>query len=333
MCVYTRDVQGVKTIVAVYVDDLIVLSDTEQAMATLKQDLASRFKMKDLGKLHYCLGINIEQDGKTIKLHQKHYILQMLKRFGMENANPVSTPADANVNLVKDDGVSKPVEAKYYQAIVGSLLYLSVATRPDISQAVGAASKFCAAPMEPHLTAAKRILRYLKGSLDSQIAYCQTASADIVGYTDANWAGDLDNRRSTSGNVFLLADGPISWTSKRQSVVAVSTAESEYIALFHCIQEALWLRKLFTDIHQTEMVEPMKINIDNQAAIKIASNSNGHGRIKHMDIKYHFTRDAVSNQQVCLAYCPTSDMIADILTKPTPRDKFVKMKNLMGVIN
>ena len=333
MCVYIRNDDGVKTIVAVYVDDLIVLSDTEQAMTTVKQDLASRFKMKDLGKLHYCLGINIDQDKKTIKLHQQHYILQILKRFGMENSNPVSTPADVNVKLVKDDGISKPVEQKNYQAIIGSLLYLSIATRPDISQAVGVASKFCAAPTEAHLTAVKRILRYLKGSLDSKIVYHQTPNTDVVGYTDANWAGDLDDRRSTSGNVFLLAGGPISWTSKRQSVVAVSTAESEYIALFHCTQEALWLCKLMKGINQAEAVEPMKLYIDNQAAIKIASNFNGHGRIKHMDIKYHFTRDAIIHKHVHLVYCPTKDMVADIFTKSTPREKFVSMRNLMGIID
>ena len=143
----------------------------------------------------------------------------------MENSNPVSTPADVHVKLVKDDGISKPVEQKNYQAIIGSLLYLSIATCPDISQAVGVASKFCAAPTKAHLTAVKRILRHLKGSLDSKIVYHQTPNTDVVGYTDANWASDLDDRRSTSGNVFLLAGGPISWTSKRQSVVAVSTAE------------------------------------------------------------------------------------------------------------
>ena len=150
----------------------------------------------------------------------------------------------------------------------------------------------------------------------------------VVGYTDANWAGDLDDRRSSSGNVFLLAGGPISWTSNQQSVVAVSTAESEYIALFHCTQEAL-----MNDINQAEAVEPMKLYIDNQAAIKNASNLNGHGRIKHMDIKYHLTRDAIIHKHIHLIYCPTKDMVADIFTKSTPREKLVSMRNLMGIID
>ncbi|XP_067943084.1 uncharacterized protein [Watersipora subatra] len=135
------------------------MSDTEQEMSLVKQNLATLFKMKDLGKLHYCLGINIKQEEETLSLHQNHYSLQILKRFGMEDAKPVSTPVDVNVKLIKDDGVSKPVQPESYQAMVESLLYLTIATRPDISHAVGAVYKYCATPTEAHLSAAKRILR------------------------------------------------------------------------------------------------------------------------------------------------------------------------------
>ncbi|XP_067928394.1 uncharacterized protein [Watersipora subatra] len=267
--VYVRDNDSVKTIIAVYVDDLI-MSDTEHEMNLAKQNLATRFKMKDLGKLHYCLGINIKQEEETLSLHTNHYMLQILKRFGMEDAKPMLTPADVNVRLVKDDGVSKPVQPESYQAMVGSFLYLTIATCPDISHAVGAVSKYCAAPTEARLTAAKGVLRYLKGSLDIRITYHRSSNNKVFGYSDANWAGDLDDRHSMSGNIFLLSGSPISWLSKRQSVVAVSIAESEYTSLFHGTKEAMWLNQLITDIGLSASAEPTKMMVDNQDAIKIA---------------------------------------------------------------
>ena len=266
-CVFTR-VDDLVTIIAVYADDLILMTSGLDQMVELKQSLADHFKMKDLGPLHYLLGITVVQGKGHISIHQKQYILRLLKRFGMEDAKPVSTPADISVKLTKDDGVSKEVDSTEYQSLVGSLLYAAIATRPDISQAVGAVSKFCSSPTQAHFTATKRILRYLKSTADTALTYSKSSCASLVGYSDADWAGDLDTRRSTSGMLFLMSNGAVSWASKAQPVVALSSSEAEYIALSMATQEATWMQKLLNDLHAC--VRPVKIMEDNQGAIAIA---------------------------------------------------------------
>ena len=322
-CVYIRNKPNHdQTIIAVYVDDLILLSDNDSEMNNIKLALAERFRMKDLGPLHYCLGVTIEQDDTCIAIHQHQYIQDILQRFGLHDANAVTTPADINVKLCKQDNVSKPVDSKLYQAMVGCLLYAAIATRPDICQAVGAVSKYNSQPTEAHLTAVKRIYRYLKGTADQKLVYRKTsANTEIVGYSDADWAGDLDSRHSTTGNVFLLAGGPVSWLSKQQNVVAVSTAEAEYVALFYAVQEGVWLQRLLSDIMQKSQ-QGMTIFADNQAAISIANNNTSNSRTKHIDIKYHFIREAVERGDIKTCHIPSKLMLADILTKPTAWEQF-----------
>ena len=241
-CVYVRTAPTM-TITAVYVDDLILITKAEEEMQEVKESLAVRFKMKDMGKLHYCLGVSIKHDEerKCLWLHQKQYILNMLQKFGLTEAKTVSTPADHSVKLEKDDGTSKGVDPINYQSMVGSLLYAAMATRPDIAHAVGVVSKFNLKPTEAHLTAVKRILRYLKGTVNLALRYQKSEDGILIGYPDADWAGDLDDRHSTTGNLFLMAGGAISWLSKKQATVARSISEAEYVALSSAAQEAVWL--------------------------------------------------------------------------------------------
>ena len=321
-----------KTIICVYVDDLILMTDTDEDMHAIKHALEDRFQMKDLGQLHYCLGITVERDETKLQLHQKFYLQKMLERFNMQNANSVATPADASVKLQKNDGVSKPVDQALYQSMVGSLLYASVATRPDIAQAVGEVSKYNSNPTEAHLTAVKRIMRYLKGTLDLKLSY-QKSPGGIEAYADANWAGDIDNRHSTSGNLFMLANGAISWMSKHQSVVATSTAEAEYIAIYHAAQDAIVIKRLLVELSVASETEPVTIQSDSQSAIAIANNTSRKSRAKHIDIKYHFIRESVANHSIALKYCPSDTMIADILTKPISREQFERLRNRMGLAN
>ena len=189
-CVYIR-AMNTMNVVAVYVDDLILIAATLEEMQEVKKSLADRFKMKDMGKLHYCLGISIVQDEENgcIWLHQKQYILNMLKRYRLTEAKTISTPAAVSVKLVKDDSVSKDVNPTAYQSMVGSLLYAAMATRPDISQAVGVVSKFNSKPTAAHLTAVKRILRYLNGTVDLAFKYQKLKDGSLVGYSDADWGG------------------------------------------------------------------------------------------------------------------------------------------------
>lgn len=329
-CVFVRSRQELE-ILAVYVDDLILITESMESMEELKLALKKRYKMKDMRELSYILGISViqDKDKNCVFLHQKHYIEAVLQKYGMHDANPVATPADANVKLKRDDGVSKPVNPSTYQSMVGSLLYAAMATRPDIAQAVSVVSKFNANPNVSHLTAVKRVLRYLKGTLNLALKYERSESGTLVGFSDADWAGDQDDRRSTTGNVFLLGGGAVSWLSKKQSTVALSTAEAEYVALSQAAQECTWLRRLLSDLGMD--ATPVVILEDNQGAIAIAKNPVDHSRTKHIDIRYHYIRECVQNGQIQLQYCPTDDMKADILTKPLVRQKFEYLRSEIGL--
>lgn len=329
-CVFVRSRQELE-ILAVYVDDLILITESMESMEELKLALKKRYKMKDMGELSYILGISVIQDKekKCMFLHQKHYIEAILRKYGMHDAKPAATPADVNQKLKKDDSVSKPVNSSNYQSMVGSLLYAAMATRPDIAQAVSVVSKFNANPSTAHLTAVKRILRYLKGTTELALKYEQSESGTLIGFSDADWAGDLDDRRSTTGNVFLLSGGAVSWLSKKQSTVALSTAEAEYVALSQASQECVWLRRLLSDLGMD--VTPVVILEDNQGAIAIAKNPVDHSRTKHIDIRYHYIRECVQNGQIQVKYCPTHNMKADILTKPLVKQRFEYLRSEIGL--
>ena len=303
-------------------------------MKKIKDSLAAHFKMKDLGKLHYFLGISIEhdKDGGYLWMHQRQYIQSLLERYGLSQAKPSATPADVNVRLVKNDGVSKSVDQVSYQSMVGSLLYASIATRPDIAQAVGAASKFNSCPTEAHLTAVKRIFRYLKGTINLGIKYERSADDHLVGFSDADWAGDMDDRHSTTGNLFLMSGAAVDWFSKKQPVVALSTTEAEYVALSAATQEEVWLNSLLLDIKATPQI-PVVIKEDNQGTIVVARNPISHNRTKHIDIKFHYVREALEDGIIDLIYCPTEQMAADILTKPLTHQRFDTLRLEMGLKN
>jgi hypothetical protein len=328
-CVYIRWNGEEKMMIAVYVDDLVMMSDSELQMKEVKKALSSRFKMTDLGPLHHCLGIVVERGHNSLRLSQKPYIEQLLKKFNMESCNPVSTPAACDVKLVHEDG-SEPADPSLYQSIIGSLLYAAVSTRPDISEAVGVLAKFNSCPTSTHMTAAKRVLRYLKGTMHLGLVFAKkTNDKQMIGYTDADYASDAD-RHSKSGVVFMNTGGPISWSSKKQSTIALSTTESEYIALFEGVVECVWLRQLLSDIGHSNP-HPTTINVDNQSAIAVANNRKTSKRTKHLDIKYHYIREKIDGNDVSTVYVPSDKNIADIFTKPLPRDRFVALRDMLGL--
>ena len=191
-------------------------------------------------------------------------------------------------------------------------------------------SRFNAEPTEAHLTAVKRIFRYLKGTVNLSLQY-QARGGALIGYADSDWASDLDNRHSTTGNVFLMSGGAVSWISQKQATVALSTAEAENVALGSATQETIWLRRLMTDLRVSQ-VKPTVIREDNQGAIAMAKNPVGHKRTKHIDIKHHFVREAVDAGTITLEYCETKQMLADILTKPLPKPQFEMLRGKLGLI-
>ena len=227
---------------------------------------------------------------------------------------------------IEDDDI---VDQGLYQSAVGSLLFV---TRPDITYAVGNVAKFCANPNKHHWTAVKRIMRYLKGKVHVGLLYSRYGSKECIGYSDADWAGDLDDRKSTSGYMFQVSGAAVSWRSKKQTCVALSTAEAEYMALVSAAQEAIWMRQLATDLGSNPTGATV-IFEDNQSAIRMAKNPQFHGRAKHIGIKFHFIREQVNTGTVELNYCPTEEMVADMLTKGLSRDKLAKMRTMAGLTN
>ena len=261
---------------------------------------------------------------------QSAYTERVLEKFKMSEAKPVGTPVDTSVKLTKSSEDSEAVNQSLYQSAVGSLLYLSIWTRPDITFAVSNVAKFCSKPSNEHWTAVKRIMRYLKGTMNYGLCYDKGKPGDCVGFSDSDWAGDINDRRSTSGYVFQICGTAVSWRSKKQSCVALSTAEAEYMALASAAQEAVWMRQLIDDLTTTSTT-PMTIYEDNQSAISMAKNPQFHGRAKHIGIKHHFICEQVEKGTVVLQYCQSEDMTADILTKGLNKDQFHKLRTMTGV--
>jgi hypothetical protein len=334
-CVYTKSNQRHQlTIVTVYVDDLIITGDDEQGIRSLKNALNGRFKMKDLGELRWCLGIEVNRTDTGIEINQKQYLCSILQRFGMDQSKPVSTPADPNTKLTKNDCPQNPTEenkmrAIPYRSAVGSLLYAAVATRPDISTAVRDVARFVSCPGEQHWVAVKRIFRYLQGTLETKIRFSGGSATTVLsGYSDSDWGSNTDDRRSNTGYVFMMANAAISWQSKAQPTVALSSSEAEYMALCSAAQEAIYLRRLFADLGSPQD-DPTMIYQDNQGCIAMAHNPVHHSRTKHIDIKFHFVRERIAAGEIKLEYIPTENQVADILTKGLHGPKFTKFKEAM----
>jgi hypothetical protein len=242
-------------------------------------------------------------------MQQSQYIKKLLSKFRMEDCKTACLPLSTSVKLMKEDNMSQKVDPKLYQSLVGGLLYIAIGTRPDIAVAVNTVAQFSSCPNTSHMTAAKQILKYLKGTMELALCYNDSyVENGLYGYSDANWAGDSDDRKSTSGHVFLFAGGAVSWFAKKQPVVALSTAEAEYTALSFAVQEAVWLRRLLKDLG-IEQQNPTVIKEDNQGCIAMIKNPVSHTRTKHIDIKYHFNREAYQNGIVTLEFCPTDELV------------------------
>ena len=330
---YTKlDVEagGVLVIVIVYVDDMLIAADSMKAVNAFKATITAAFDAHDLGEAAHFLGMAITRDrrARTIKLDQKTMAAQLVSKYGLDDGKPRGVPLSKSIELSRDTGEALDKDVYTYTNLVGSMLYMSVCTRPDIAQAVGALSKFMAAPTTTHWQAATGVLRYLAGSKCFGITYGASAET-IVGYTDADYAGDVDTRRSTTGFVFILFGGAVSWSSKRQATVAASTTEAEYIAMAAAVREALWLRQLLKDLAM--VVDTVDIFADNQGAIKLVKNPVVSNRSKHIDVVYHFARERVARKDVKIAYVKTNDMLADMLTKPVDKAKLDLCKRGIGM--
>jgi hypothetical protein len=314
----------------VYVDDILIAADSMEAVDAFKATISSSFDVHDLGEASHFLGMAIRRDrsARTIHLSQERMATQLVASYQLGDCKARGVPLSPSTELSKAAGEPLDKATFTFTHLVGSMLYLSVCTRPDIAQAVGALSKHMAAPTTVHWQAAKGVLRYIAGTLSLGITY--GLGVGISGYCDADYAGDLDTRRSTSGYVFTLHGGAISWSSKRQATVAASTTEAEYIAAAHGTKEALWLRTLLRDLDQD--VATVKMYVDNQSAIKLLKNPVSSVRSKHIDVVYHFARERAARKEVQFEYIKTEHMLADMLTKPVPRVKLEQCCKGIGLL-
>ncbi|KAE8187009.1 hypothetical protein CF336_g6746, partial [Tilletia laevis] len=313
--IFVRD--GERTaMLLVYVDDIIVATPQGADIEGVKKELLGLFKGTDLGPVHHVLGIRVTRDRKagTIHLDQERYADEVLERFGMDKCKHAKTPMEAKNQLRQAKEGDTRCDRALYLAIVGCLAYLAQGTRPDLAFLVSALGKFNADPTEEHLSAAWRGLRYLRGSSATRLTFGGSTATEIVGFVDSDWAADKDDRRSTSGFVFTMNGGAVSWGARKQGAVALSTAEAEYIAAGVAGREAMLLKGALTAAGQH--CGTIKIHCDNQAAIKLVkSPGSHHNRSKHIDIVHHWVREQSGKGAFAFDYVARDLNPADAFTK------------------
>ncbi|KAL0539594.1 hypothetical protein IC582_023810 [Cucumis melo] len=290
-------------------DDIVLTEDDQTEISQLKQRMSDEFEIKDLRNLKYFLGM-VARSKEGIFVSQRKYTIDLLTETGMLGCRPADTPIEFNCKLGNSDD-QVPVDKEQYQRLVGKLIYLSH-TRPDISFAVSVVSQFMQAPYEKHMEAVNKILRYLKNTTGKGLIFRKTNRKTIEAYTDSDWAGSV--------------------RSKKQSVVARSSAEAECRAMSLGICEEIWLQKVLSDLHQ-ECETPLKVFCDNKTAISIANNPVRHDRTKHVEIDRHFIKERLDSGSIRIPYIPSSQQVADVLTKGLLRPHIDLCVSKLGLIN
>ena len=340
-CLYIYARSNEICLISLYVDDLIIAGTNKEVTSRVKENMNTRYSMKDLGNVDEILGcqVHVDHHKGIVTMNQRKYTTGILTKFlGSHEQTWLDTPADNKIILTPDMGPIDDAEKEAmrnipYREVIGSLLWLSLGTRPDITYAVSQVAKFSANPGPEHWKAVQRILRYLHGTRDLGLVFhtlspgqeehypCTINSMIPIGYVDADYARDPSTRRSCTGYIFFLADAPISWQTRQQPSVALSTMESEFMAACAAAQEALWLIQLLTEFGCLFSV-PVAIFEDNKACVDYTKNSTNHQRTKHISVRYHFIRDLVTTGILQLVPIPSAENIADIFTKPLDKRVF-----------
>lgn len=301
--------------------------------------LAKQFEVTS-GPADCFVGIQIARDGlkKTIHISQENYIKRLLEKFGLSDCNTRVVPVDPFSSLSKgfdgreNDISTRPTLMEPFREAVGSFIYAVTCTRPDITFAVSQVSQFSSSPTQAHWEAAKRIFSYLNGTASHGIVFGSSDSRnELVAYTDADFASNLDDRRSTTEIILMLIGGPLSWKSQRQKCVSLSTTESEYVAAATASKEVVWMRRLLQDFCFQEST-PTTLFFDNQSSIKLVKNAEFHQRTKHIDVKFHFIRALQEERVIDVTYISTDMQLSDILTKALPGPRFVKLREEINIV-
>lgn len=326
--------------IAVNVDDMDIIANTDHVADRFVEDVSKHFKITDLGETHYPLGFEVKRDraAHTISLNQGSYIDTIANRFNLINTKPIYTPMEPGAVLTKEQCPKTPREYERmqnipYRSALGAAWYAATVTRPNVTFALSLLSQFAQNPAKVHWRALQRVIVYLKTTRDHWLVLGGkldgNSTGGWTGYTDSDWASQ-PHRHSISAYIYL-AGRAISWSSKKQSIIALSSTEAEYIAQTNTAREAVWLRTYWADLTGKPLTSPSRLFSDNQGAIALAKSGSYHARTKHIDIRFHFIHETIENQLISLSYCPTEDMVADILTKALPRQQFEKLHSLLGV--
>ncbi len=334
-CLYVRHHPSTILFIALYVDDLLIIGNSKPEIDHLKDSLGNLFEMKDMGAAKVLLGIEIHRDRPNRKLWitQRNYTAEILKKFRMEETRNVSTPMDKTIFATLDDPGEPVGSTVPYRQALGSLIYLVSCTRPDLAFTVRKFSQYLDRPCQHHWSAVKRTLRYLWTTQHFGIMYDGQKGKKKVEYSDSDYAGCPVQRKSTSGFIFLLAGGAISWKSKKQSVVATSSCEAEYVACCISCKEAVWLSRLLADLLFLPSSQPISIRVDNNGSRKLAFNATINERSKHIDVQYHFVRHCIKEGSIEIERCDSADQVADPLTKSLDKAKHEKLCKMQGLHN
>jgi len=341
-CCYIQQEGDDFTILLVWVDNFISISTTDDQNDTAEKDLKAHFDVKSLGQPNLLLGMKISQGNHIITLSQAHYINTLLEKFGLANVNPISTPMDVNVKLdyvaegqeEEEQGKKDEKITHRYAALIGSLMYLAIGTRPDIAFAMNKLAQFTQNPRQIYWTAIKWVFRYLKYTRTHKLTYRgdnNLLNTDFNIFCDADWASDASDRKSISGYIVTMARGAVSWSLKKQTSVALSTAEAEYVAATHVAKQVLWQRSLFMEL-DFDIPTTSTIFTDNQAAISISHHPKFHSRTKHINIAHHFLHDLITDGTLNTIYVNMSENLADLFMKGLSRELHEDLTYRLGVL-
>jgi hypothetical protein len=338
-CIYLK-VSGSKFLFLIlYVDDILLASSDLGLLHETKEFLSKNFEMKDMGEATYVIGIEIfrVRSRGLLGLSQKQYIERVLERFCMENCSASVAPLQKGdkfslMQCPQNEWERKQMERIPYASAVGSLMYAQTCTRPDISFAVGMLGRYQSNPGMDHWKAAKKVMRYLQGTKDYMLTFKRSDHLEVIGYSDSDFAGCVDSRKSTFGYLFLLAGGAISWKSAKQTIIASSTMEAEFVACFEATIHGLWLQNFISGLEIVDTIaKSLKIYCDNSAAVFFSKNDRYSNGAKHMELKYFAVKEEVQKQRVSIEHITTTLMIADPLTKGLPPKTFKEHVNKMGL--
>jgi hypothetical protein len=336
--IYLRD--DLRILMPVFVDDITLACKDSAKIDSVVQELSQHFKLRDLGPTTQLLGIEIHRDrsNRRLSISQSQYISDLLQEHALHDSKPVSTPLNPGSRLstsMRPQNDSEALEMKQYPyiSVVGSLMYLAITTRPDIAYAAGVLARFNSNPGPAHWQAAKHVLRYLKGTIDHKLVYQPSTSPEpFITYSDADHGGNPDNGKSTGGFVVKIGSGAVSWSSKLQPLVALSTTEAEHISAVEAGKEILWMRQFMGELGYT-ISGPSLLRMDNQSAIAVSKNPEHHSKMKHLSLRLFWLRDAVQDGLITPTFVPTQEMAADIFTKALDRIKVQACAQMLGLFS